>query len=289
VSSKPRLVVHGGAGAWAAELASAAGAGIRAALAAGWRALDEDGSALDGVEAAVTALENNEIFNAGRGSCLTSDGRVQMDTLIMDGETLEAGAVACVERVRNPIHLARAILAQGKHVLYAGHDAERLAEALGFELCDNEELVTDRQRRHWRELQAGGQDTVGAVAVDARGNVASATSTGGMHGKASGRVGDSPLVGCGGYADNQAGAVSATGWGEGIMRLTLSRWAADRMRDGVHPQRTAELAIDYLAWRLNGTAGLITLSAVGDYGAARNTTAMPWGMKSADEELVQEL
>jgi beta-aspartyl-peptidase (threonine type) len=289
VSARPVLVVHGGAGAWAPELAPDAGAGIRAALRAGWQALDGGGSALDAVEAAVAAMEDDETFNAGRGSCLTSDGRVQMDALIMDGATLEAGAAACVAQVRNPIRLARAILRQGRHVLFAGPDADRLAQSFGMELCANEELITERQRQRWREALTGGQDTVGAVAVDATGNVASATSTGGMHGKAPGRVGDAPLVGCGGYADNQAGAVSATGWGEAIMRLMLAGWTADRMRDGASPQRAAELAIDHVARRLNGSGGIIAVNAAGGFGAAKNTPAMPWGMKSPDEEFVQEL
>src|SRR5205823_2124104 len=126
------VVVHGGAGEWPQELAAAARAGIRAALRAGWSALEGGGSATDAVEAAVTALEDDETFNAGRGSCLTSDGRVQMDALIMDGATLDAGAVACVERIRNPVRLARKILDQRQHILYAGPDAERLAQQLGL-------------------------------------------------------------------------------------------------------------------------------------------------------------
>jgi L-asparaginase / beta-aspartyl-peptidase len=296
------IVVHGGAGAWAQEAASEAGAGIRRALQAGWEVLGHGGDASESVEAAVLAMEDDPTFNAGRGSCLTSDGRVQMDALIMDGARLDAGAVACVERIRNPIRLARAIQLRGQHVLFAGADAERFAETMGFELCANEQLITDRQRQRWREaiagagresplLQAEGTtgDTVGAVAVDAAGSVASATSTGGMHGKAPGRVGDSPLVGCGGYADNRAGAVSATGWGEAIMKLTLARWTADRMQEGIGAQRATEMAIDHLAERLNGTGGLIAVNPAGEFGAAKNTAGMPWGMKSADRELVQEL
>ncbi|MFI5269519.1 MAG: isoaspartyl peptidase/L-asparaginase, partial [Chloroflexota bacterium] len=175
MATTPVLVVHGGAGAWQPEFLEDAARGIQAALTAGWKQL-VDGSALDAVEAAVAALEDDETFNAGRGSCLTSDGRVQMDAMIMDGATLNAGALACVERIRNPVRAARQILEHSPHVLFAGPDAERLAEQLGLALCDNDELMTDRQRQRLRNTQ----DTVGAVALDAVGNLAAATSTGGM-------------------------------------------------------------------------------------------------------------
>ncbi len=280
----PTLLVHGGAGNWPAEYRAAARQGIHAALNAGWERLAGGGSALDAVEAAVAALEDDPTFNAGRGSCLTSDGRIQMDALIVDGATLNAGAVACVERLRNPIRAARLILGQGEHVLFVGPDAERLAAELGASLCDPAELMTERRR-----AELGVHDTVGAVALDAAGNLASATSTGGMTGKAPGRVGDSPLVGCGGYADNEAGAVSATGWGEPIMKLVLSKWTADRLRQGVLPDQAAQQAIDYLKARLGGTGGLIVLDAAAGYGAAWSSPAMPWGVRSAETELVQEL
>jgi L-asparaginase / beta-aspartyl-peptidase len=284
VATAPVLVVHGGAGAWQPELLGAAANGIHAALTAGWERL-RDGTAVDAVEAAVAALEDDETFNAGRGSCLTSDGRVQMDALIMDGGTLAAGAVACVERLRNPVRAARQILEHSPHVLFAGADAERLAEQLGLTLCDNEALITDRQRRRLSDSQ----DTVGAVALDAAGGLAAATSTGGMAGKAPGRLGDSPLIGCGGYADNEAGAASTTGWGEAIMKLLLAKWAADRLRVGIAPDRAATLAIDYLQRRLNGSGGIILLDRDGGYAAASNAPAMPWGVKTARQELVQEL
>lgn len=279
----PVLVVHGGAGAWDPSYLEAAARGIRAALSAGWAQL-ERGSALDGVEAAVAALEDDETFNAGLGSCLTADGRVQMDALIMDG-ALNAAAVACVERIRNPIRAARQIMRHSPHVLFAGVDAERLAERLGVSLCDNSELIVERQLRRL----GGVQDTVGAVALDAAGNVAAATSTGGMTGKAPGRVGDSPLVGCGGYADNDAGAASTTGWGEPIMKLMLAGWAVERLRLGIPANRAAELAIDYLQRRVSGSGGVILVDRDGRYGAASNAPVMPWGVKTPYEELVQEL
>ncbi len=273
-----KLLVHGGAGAWPDELRPAAAAGIRAALAAGWAQLERGGSALDAVEAAVAAMEDDETFNAGRGSCLTSDGRVQMDSLIMDGATLNAGAVACVERLPNPVRAARQILHASPHVLFAGPDAERLAERLGLPLCDNHALIVERRRR---ELG----DTVGAVALDASGNLACATSTGGMAGKAPGRVGDSPLVGCGGYADNGAGAASTTGWGEPIMKLGLARWAVDRLQAGSAPEATARQAVAELR-RLDGAGGIILLAPDGRHGVASSAPLMPWGLRAPDEELV---
>ncbi len=304
------MLVHGGAGVSQRKPRKDALKGVRAALDAGWRALAGGGSALDAVEAAVVVLEDNETFNAGRGSCLTADGRVQMDALIMDGATLDAGAVACVERLCNPIRAARKILAHSPHVLFAGPDAERLAEQLGLPLCDSEELITDRQRKRLAATLRSGPlqgphraspsptrtanvgeeqlgDTVGAVALDAAGNLAAGTSTGGMAGKAPGRVGDSPLVGCGGYADNEAGAASTTGWGEPIMRLVLAKWAVDQLQAGESPDRAARLAVEHLERRLRGSGGLIVIARDGRYGVACNTPAMPWGVKTAEQELVE--
>src|SRR5437773_356423 len=167
------MLVRGGAGVWQRKPRKQAARGIRAALDAGWPLLAGGGSALDAVEAAVVALEDDETFNAGYGSCLTTDGRVQMDALIMDGAGLDAGAVACVERLRNPIRAARKILQHSPHVLFAGHDAEELAVRLGLELCDPEELITERQRtRLAAHVRYRTGDTVGAVARDAAGNLA---------------------------------------------------------------------------------------------------------------------
>jgi L-asparaginase / beta-aspartyl-peptidase len=284
------LLVHGGAGPWSPALRGAASIGVRGALHAGWERLAAGGSALDAVEAAVAAMEDDQTFNAGLGSCLTRDGRVQMDALIMNGAGLEAGAVACVERLRNPIRAARAILEHSPHVLFAGADAERLAESLGLELCENEQLRTQRRAQDLAQsAHSSPHDTVGAVALDAAGNLAAATSTGGMTGKEPGRVGDSPLVGCGAYADNAVGAASTTGWGEPIMKLVLAKWAVDRLGERLGPQPAAELAIERLAQRLDGMGGIILLDPGGRHGTAWNTAAMPWGLKSDNRELVQEL
>ncbi len=286
----PILLVHGGAGVWQRKPRKQAARGIRAALDSGWATLADGRSALEAVEAAVIALENDETFNAGYGSCLTADGRVQMDALIMDGASLEAGAVACVERLRNPIRAARLILEHSPHVLFAGRDAEALAVELGLELCSNADLITERQRKRLRAHATDRSgDTVGAVALDAQGTLASATSTGGMVGKAPGRVGDSPLIGAGGYADNQAGACSTTGWGEPIMKLALAKWAVDQVRGGTSPDVAARSAVELLRGRLNGSGGLILLAPDGRYGVSQNARAMPWGLRSAEQTLVEEL
>jgi L-asparaginase / beta-aspartyl-peptidase len=268
--------------------------GIRAALAAGWHALERGGSALDAVEAAVVVMEDDEAFDAGRGSFLNKDGRVQLDALMMDGATLRAGGVGCVERIRNPIHLARIVLEDSPHVYFVGPGAERFAAEHGVPLIANEELVIERELERLRRLQGQGEspadvfsashDTVGAVALDKNGNLAAATSTGGTLNKTPGRVGDSSLIGCGCYADNQSAAVSTTGWGEPIMKLVLGKWAADRVAAGAPPQQAGSEAITYLRKRLSGHGGIIVLDAQGRLGIAHNTPRMAWGFATPEQQ-----
>jgi L-asparaginase / beta-aspartyl-peptidase len=314
----PTLLVHGGAWAIPPDAAAAHEAGVRVALEAGYAILSLGGSALDAVEKAVSILEDDPTFDAGRGSFLTSDGRVQLDALLMDGGRMKAGGVACVERLRNPIHAARLVLENSPHVYFVGEGAERFAAAHGMELIDNSELVMDRERErlaHAQARQSAGladetfsgeilrddkdpetafltdaskskdedgtkysHDTVGAVALDGHGNVAAATSTGGTLNKTPGRVGDSSLIGCGCYADNLAGAVSLTGWGEPIMKLVLGKWATDRVANGTPPEIAAREAISYLYNRLGGHGGIILLGPDGRFGLAHNTPAMAWGL-----------
>jgi len=324
----PTLLVHGGAWAIPADAAEAHQAGVRHALGVGHEILARGGAAIDAVEAAVTILEDDPTFDAGRGSFLTSNGRVQLDALLMDGGRMKAGGVACVERLRNPIHAARLVLEQSPHVYFVGEGAELFAQAHGMELIDNSELVLDRERerlaqaksraaagladdtfsghlddkspetafkRNSQTLGAPGlasetgessdssspldsHDTVGAVALDARGNLAAATSTGGTLNKTPGRVGDSSLIGCGCYADNLAAAVSLTGWGEPIMKLVLGKWATDRVAAGTAPEIAAREAISYLYNRLGGHGGIILLGPDGRFGLAHNTPAMAWGV-----------
>jgi beta-aspartyl-peptidase (threonine type) len=247
--------------------------GVRNASAAGWRVLERDGSALDAVEEAVVVLEDDETFDAGRGSFLNRDGKVQLDAFIMDGATLRGGGVGCVERLRNPVRAARKILSDSPHVYFVAEGAERFAAEHGIALCRNEDLVIPREVERLREYQAQAStngndlfapaishdmlshDTVGAVALDRDGNIAASTSTGGTLNKAPGRLGDSSLIGCGCYADNLSAAASTTGWGEPIMKLVLAKWAADRVESGSLPEWAAKEAMNYLkpttlpAWR----------------------------------------
>ena len=292
------LVVHGGAWAIPDDMLQAHEEGVRNAMAAGWKVLERGGSCLDAVEEAVVVMEEDETFDAGRGSFLTRDGRVQMDALIMDGGTMRAGGVGCVERVRNVIRLARLVLDESPHVYIVAEGAERFAQEHGMKLIDNRELVIPREVERLKEVKAkiaaGGadttfagefahdssHDTVGAVALDMNGDIAAATSTGGTVNKTPGRVGDSSLIGCGCYADNLSAAVSCTGWGEPMMKLVLAKWAADKVQAGTETEIAASSAIEYLERRLNGHGGMIVLDARGNWGIAHNTPRMAWGVRT---------
>ena len=293
----PVLVIHGGAWAIPDDMVEAHLNGVRNAMAAGWRVLERGGTALDAVEEAVVIMEDDETFDAGRGSFLNRDGKVQLDALIMDGATLRAGGVGCVERLRNPVRAARKILSDSPHVYFVAEGAERFAAEHGVPLCRNEDLIIPREVERLREFQARAtdakvdlfaptisHDTVGAVALDGDGNIAAATSTGGTLNKAPGRLGDSSLIGCGCYADNQTAAASTTGWGEPIMKLVLAKWAADRVATGSLPEWVAAEAINYLKDRVNGHGGMILLDARGRFGIAHNTPRMAWALKTSKHE-----
>jgi L-asparaginase / beta-aspartyl-peptidase len=316
---KPTLIVHGGAWAIPPEMAADHEAGVARALKIGHAILDWGGSATDAVEAAVTILEDDPTFDAGRGSFLTSKGTVQLDALLMDGATLRAGGVACVERLRNPIQAARLVLDKSPHIYFVGAGAEAFAASHGMPLIQNSELVLERERIRLKDAQArlsagltditfsgplahddkspetpaieikdpigkrkfDSHDTVGAVALDQYGNLAAGTSTGGTLNKVPGRVGDSSLIGCGCYADNQSAAVSLTGWGEPIMKLVLGKWATERVAQGMTPELAAQQAIAYLYKRLGGHGGIILLGPDGQTGLAHNTPGMAWGIADA--------
>jgi beta-aspartyl-peptidase (threonine type) len=271
--------------------------GVRNAVAAGWRAMERGGSALDAVEEAVVVLEDDETFDAGRGSFLNRDGKVQLDAFIMEGATLRGGGVGGVERLRNPVRAARKILSDSPHVYFVAEGAERFAAEHGIALCRNEDLVIPREVERLREYQAQesmhgndlfapqiSHDTVGAVALDREGNIAASTSTGGTLNKAPGRLGDSSLIGCGCYADNLSAAASTTGWGEPIMKLVLAKWAADRVQSGNLPEWAAKEAMNYLKQRLNGHGGIILLDAQGRFGLAHNTPRMAWALQTAQKQ-----
>jgi L-asparaginase / beta-aspartyl-peptidase len=308
----PVLVVHGGAWAMPDDMVEAHIRGVNNALAAGWRVLERGGPALDAVEEAVVIMEDDETFDAGRGSFLNRDGKVQLDALIMEGSTLRAGGVGCVERLRNPVRAARKILSESPHVYFVGEGAEKFAAEHGIPLCRNVDLIIPREVERLREYQAAlarreaeqpgssqqgndlfapvvhdatiSHDTVGAVALDRDGNIAAATSTGGTLNKAPGRLGDSSLIGCGCYADNQSAAVSTTGWGEPIMKLVLAKWTADRISAGNMPEWSALEAMNYLKQRADGHGGIIVLDPTGHIGIAHNTPRMAWAYKTVKKQ-----
>jgi L-asparaginase / beta-aspartyl-peptidase len=293
----PVLVVHGGAWAIPDDMVEAHLNGVRNALAAGWKVLEGNGSALDAIEEAVVVLENDETFDAGRGSFLNRDGRVQLDAFIMEGATLRGGGVGGVERIRNPIRAARKVLSESPHVYFVGEGGERFAAEHGIQLCDNSDLVIPREVERLRAFQAQGEgeapdlfapvishDTVGAVALDSQGNIAAGTSTGGTLNKAPGRLGDSSLIGCGCYADNESAAASLTGWGEPIMKLVLAKWSADRVLAGNIPEWVSQEAINYLKSRVNGHGGIILLDAHGRFGISHNTPRMAWAYQTKQKQ-----
>ncbi len=281
----PAIVVHGGAGIYGDEALPEAVAGVAAAAAAGFALLRAGGSAVEGVLAAVRALEDDLAFNAGTGAVLTSEGTVEHDASLMDGRDLSAGAVGALVGFKNPVAAADEVRRASPHVFMVGEGAARFARERGLEQVDPAALVTPKQRAKWlaeRERRLAGlaagaplkHGTVGAVALDAQGHVAAATSTGGTFFKLPGRVGDSPVIGAGSYADDAAGAASATGQGEAILRVTLTRAAVDRMRAGASAQRAAEDSIEELSLRTGGEGGIILVSPRGELGIAFNTRRM---------------
>ncbi|HTW75002.1 MAG TPA: isoaspartyl peptidase/L-asparaginase [Steroidobacteraceae bacterium] len=269
------LAIHGGAGTVsAADLAPgperdpALRDGLAAALQAGQRILEGEGSALDAVQAAVTALEDDPLFNAGRGAVLTLEGSVELDASIMEGTSLRAGAVALVRHTKNPIRLARYLLEHAPHVFLAGEAADRLAAAAGSEPLENADFITEARREQLRAFRArgaagAGAGTVGAVARDRRGRLAAATSTGGTTGKWPGRIGDSPVIGAGTYADDAVCAVSMTGQGEWFLRTAQAHDIAARMRYGHEPLARAIDAAFTRLTSLGARGGLIAVDAAG--------------------------
>lgn len=277
------LIVHGGAGDISDDRIEDAKLGCRQAALAGWQVLQQGGSALDAVEAAVQVLEDNPNFNSGTGSCLNIDGNIEMDAGIMDGQSLTVGAIAAIERIKHPISLARRVL-ESEHAFLIGKGAQQFAQEQGIPTCAYEDLLTEHQHSAWKnqdntsltfeaktkEEKAKKHGTVGAVAIDSQGHLAAATSTGGILNKYPGRVGDSPLVGCGFYADEYA-AISCTGYGEDFIRLMIAQRAAAAVAHGVDARQAAESTIGFLSQRAEGTGGLIVVDLNGKIGQAKNT------------------
>ncbi|HEY2386143.1 MAG TPA: isoaspartyl peptidase/L-asparaginase [Candidatus Binatia bacterium] len=280
------IVVHGGAGAKPRDDA-APKRSCEEAVALGWAILTGGGSALDAVVRAVVHLENEPSLNAGRGACLDETGGVELDAAVMDGHGRRAGAVALVRRLPNPVLAARAVMDEGRHVFMAGEPAEAFAESHGLGLVDPTTLVTPERRAAW-ERRAGdvaqsgdAAGTVGAVALDAAGHVAAATSTGGISGKRPGRIGDSPIIGAGTLADDRAGAVSATGDGEAIIRATVASTIVTLLRDGVDPGRAAAEALRELDF-VGGSGGVIVVDRFGRVAAAHSAPHMTWASRRGD-------
>jgi beta-aspartyl-peptidase (threonine type) len=295
------LLVHGGAWNIPDELVEPSLSGLRTALIAGRLRLDEGAHALDIVESVVRSLEDDPSFDAGRGSRLNRAGEVEMDASIMRGSDLDAGAVAAVGGIRHPVTLARLVMERSPHVLLVAAGAEHFADEQGVERCATEDLLVGSELERYRRVRAGesvlireefspeghGNEpegplgTVGAVAVDARGRMAAATSTGGTQDRLPGRVGDSPVLGAGTWADDATGAASATGWGEGILRVLLTRTVVDLIE---HGSSAGDAARDGLARldRIGGKGGVIVADRHGQRGFAFNTPRMARGWLDVD-------
>ena len=285
---RPSLIVHGGAWDIPDEGVDSCKAGCLRALHAGWAVLSNGGHALDAIEAAVIVLEDDPVFDAGFGSHLNLDGYVECDAIVMDAATLRAGSVAGLRRVKNPVQAARAVLEKCPHMMLISAGAEKFVEAQGIPLCAPEELISSAEREAWERCRQNShaaehhrgheQGTVGAVALDEQGRLYAATSTGGTCCKLPGRVGDSPLIGSGCYADGETGAVSSTGYGEAIMKVVLAKTACDFLRPAnSNPDRAAQAAVELLLRRGKGRGGLILLDKNGHPGYAFNTPRMAYG------------
>ncbi len=285
------LAIHGGAWNIPDGAVDAHRRGLVKPLTEGFDALRKGASALDVVEFAVRLLENDSAFNAGRGAHLNSAGALEMDASIMEGTTRRAGAVAAISGVRHPVSVARRVMEASPHVLLVGAGAKRFAKHAGAEMCTTRSLLVGRELERWTRIRAGEQGlvttefspraqphgTVGAVALDRKGRVAAATSTGGTQDKAPGRVGDSAIVGSGTYADDRRGAASCTGWGEPILRAVLAKTAVDALASHPGPDAASRAALRELA-RLSGFGGVILVDRSGRAGASFNTPRMARGL-----------
>jgi beta-aspartyl-peptidase (threonine type) len=289
-----RLAIHGGAGvitrgSMTPEQEAMFQAGLQEALEAGAEVLRNGGSALDAVQAAVIPMENNPIFNAGKGAVFTAAGTHELDASIMDGRDRNAGAVAGVTIVKNPILAARAVMDQSEHVMFAGPGADAFAEAHDLEIVPNTYFDTDRRREALERVletmsrtAADKHGTVGAVAIDAEGNVAAATTTGGMTAKTAGRVGDSPLIGAATYAENGVCAVSATGHGEYFIRIGVAKSICDRVKlAGETIGEAATVTLDEVA-ELGGDGGVVLIDGEGNVDFVFNSEGMYRGWIDAN-------
>jgi len=291
------FIVHGGAWDIPDDLVEAHRNGVRQALAIGWNILVNGGSAAEAVEKSVNFMEDDPTFDAGRGSFVNAVGEIELDASIMDGTTFRAGAIAAVQNIRNPISLARLIMDRSEHILLAGAGAVRFAQEHGITQCRKEDLLVGRELDRWKQIQIGKKnvstkdafrkkgphDTVGAVALDRTGVIASGTSTGGTPNKYPGRVGDSPLIGCGTYADSLVGGASCTGWGEAIIKVVLAKTVIDLMEyNGGDPADASKQAILQLEKKADGFGGVIVLNNNGVPAVAFNTPRMARAYRTSE-------
>ena len=296
-----RIVIHGGAGVILRENLSdeqeaAYRAALEVSLKAGADVLSQGGSAVDAVQAAVITMEDDPLFNAGKGAVMTAAREHELDASIMDGRDRNAGSVAGVKRVKNPILAARAVMDQSEHVMFAGEGADAFAESVGLDMVDNSYFTTERREqaldrvlRSRERTDADRHGTVGAVALDSEGNIAAATTTGGMTAKAAGRIGDSPLIGAATYAQNGLCAVSATGHGEYFIRVGVAKTICARVElAGDDIKAAAENALGQVA-DLGGDGGVIVMGADGQYAYAFNSKGMYRGMMDASGALETDI
>ncbi|EDO30161.1 predicted protein [Nematostella vectensis] len=299
-SHEPCIIVHGGAWSLPLSLHEPSTKGVQLAARAGYQTLLKGASAVDAVEAAVKSLEDNPVFNAGYGSALTDDGTVEMDAMIMDGCTLDAGAVACVKGVVNPVSLARHVMTDTPHCMLVSEGAVKFAQDLDLPMVEPQSMTSEfsrfkaslrnnpnatfedalRMTRLSKSLPE--HDTVGAVAMDCHGNIACATSTGGLFKKMCGRVGDSPMPGSGGYASKEGGA-STTGHGESIIKVVLAREVIYQLEDGKSVNDACTNGINKMFTLTGGQGGVISIDKHGNYGKAFSTLGMPWAAIKAGD------
>jgi beta-aspartyl-peptidase (threonine type) len=275
--NRPVIAIHGGAGVMRGITPARQAlyrAGLERALDSGYEILEKGGSSLDAVTAAVVALEDDPLFNAGRGAVYNAAGRHELDASVMEGATLRAGAVAVVSRIRNPVLAARAVMEKSPHVLLVGRGAEEFSKHHGLSLARESYFHTAERLAALKRGLKRHHGTVGAVALDRHGNLAAATSTGGYTGKLPGRIGDSPIIGAGTYADNRSCAVSGTGWGEAFIRVALAHEVSARMRHrGDSLQRAAAAALASVA-RIGGDGGLVAIDRHGNVAMPFNSEGM---------------
>lgn len=289
-SSNIAIIVHGGAWSIPENMVKDSISGTEEAVKIGWEILLKGGAALDAVEKAVNCMEENPVFDAGKGAALNERGNVELDAIIIDGATLNTGAVAGVKNIIHTVSLARIIMEKTEHVFVIGEGANLIAKENGFEEISEEELITESALNEWKQFKFRGAvntlynvDTVGAVALDSFGNIVAATSTGGITGKKIGRVGDSPIIGAGAYADSKIGGASATGHGESILKVMLSRNAIENLKQGLSPSEAAKLSLKDMKNRVDGHGGLILLDKLGNIGFHFTTEKMVWAYIKNDK------